>query len=276
MDERTTYLDEPVENLEERSPEEIRAEIERTRSEMSETINSIQEKLSPENLKDQAQEMIHDATIGRVEQMTDQATRKVRGFGETVMETIRQNPVPAVMVGIGLSWLVTSSMTNGSSQTRNYNYQPSYGSNYGSNRMSGGQTQGKVKEIASDVQEKAGQLVDDARNQVENLTEEARERADEMAWRLQEQKRMATDRFTQLLNERPLAVAAAAFAIGATIGLSIPETPQENQWMGEMRDNLVDKAQEATQTTIQKVRRVAEEAGRTVREEAEEQELVVS
>lgn len=276
MDERATYLNEPVETLEEKSPAEIRAEIERTRSEMSDTINSIQEKFSPENLKDQAQEMVRDATIGKVEQMTDQATRKVKGLGESVMETIRQNPVPAVMAGIGLSWLVTASMTNGSSQTSYNHYQSHNGSNYGASRMGNGQTQGKVQEIASDVQDKAGQLVDDARNQVQNLTEEAREKADEMAWRLQEQKRMAADRFSQLLNERPLAVAAAAFAIGAAIGLSLPETPQENQLLGEMRDNFVEKAQETTQTTMQKVRRVAEEAGRTIREEAEEQELVVT
>jgi hypothetical protein len=111
---------------------------------------------------------------------------------------------------------------------------------------------------------------------VQNLSEEARERADEMAWRLQQQKEMAADRFTQVLNERPLAVAAAAFAVGAAIGLSLPETHQENQWMGEVRDSFVEKAQETTQTTIQKVRRVAEEAGRAVREEAEEQELVVT
>jgi ElaB/YqjD/DUF883 family membrane-anchored ribosome-binding protein len=272
MDERATYLtDEPADNLEERSPEEIRAEIERTRSEMSNTINSIQEKLSPENLKDQAQEIVRDATIGRVEQMTDQATQKVRSAGDTIMETIRQNPIPAVMVGIGLSWLVTASMTNGSRQTYN-NYQ----SRYGTNQTYGRQTQSKVQEIAGDVQDKAGQLVDDARNQVQNLSEEARERADEMAMRLQEQKEMAADRFTQILNDRPLAVAAAAFAVGAAIGLSLPETYRENQWMGEMRDNFVEKAQETTQTTIQKVRRVAEEAGRTVREEAEEQELVVT
>jgi len=47
---------------------QIRAQIEQTRSEMSETIDAIQGKLNPDNLKEQAQEMVREATVGRAQE----------------------------------------------------------------------------------------------------------------------------------------------------------------------------------------------------------------
>jgi ElaB/YqjD/DUF883 family membrane-anchored ribosome-binding protein len=98
-------------------PEEIRAGIEHTRAEMSETINAIQERLSPENIKEQAWEQfedakqsVRDATIGRVENMVNDAR-----YG--VMETIRQNPIPAALVGIGLGWMFMNGSSGSSRST---------------------------------------------------------------------------------------------------------------------------------------------------------------
>lgn len=44
--------------------EQTRAEIESTRAEMHDTIDAIQAKLSPDNLKQQAKDTVRDATIG--------------------------------------------------------------------------------------------------------------------------------------------------------------------------------------------------------------------
>jgi hypothetical protein len=43
-------------------------------------------------------------------------------------------------------------------------------------------------------------------------------------------------------------VGVAAVAVGATVGLALPETETENEWLGENRDTMVEQAQElATQ-----------------------------
>jgi hypothetical protein len=43
-------------------------------------------------------------------------------------------------------------------------------------------------------------------------------------------------------------VGVAAVAVGATVGLALPETETENEWLGETRDTMVEQAQElATQ-----------------------------
>ena len=54
----------------------------------------------------------------------------------------------------------------------------------------------------------------------------------------------------------PLAIGAVALALGTAVGLAVPQTA-ENEWMGEARDTLVDKAQSVSQDAIEKVQQVA-------------------
>jgi len=89
--------------------EVTRAEIERTRSDMSETVDAIQGRLSPENLKEQAKDRVREATLG-----------KAQGAGSTIVETIRANPLPAALTGIGLSWLFVSGRRRSSGQEARY------------------------------------------------------------------------------------------------------------------------------------------------------------
>ncbi|MBV9279209.1 MAG: DUF3618 domain-containing protein, partial [Chloroflexi bacterium] len=58
-----------------------RAQIEQTRANMSETIDAIQEKLSPSNLVQGAKDSVREATIGKASQMVSDA-------GDTVQEAV--------------------------------------------------------------------------------------------------------------------------------------------------------------------------------------------
>src|SRR5215212_6703094 len=116
---------------------EIRAEIEETRAEMSDTIEAIQERLNPQHLKEQVKDQVREqlqevkatvreATIGKAEDM-------VRNVGDTLdearyglMETIRQNPIPAAMVGIGLGWLFMNQRSGTGRRYNRYSDQTSY------------------------------------------------------------------------------------------------------------------------------------------------------
>jgi ElaB/YqjD/DUF883 family membrane-anchored ribosome-binding protein/uncharacterized protein YoxC len=99
--------------------EEIRSEIEHTRSEMSQTIDAIQDRLSPRRLVQEAQETVREATVGKAERMmtdaSDAATEMVgsagdtaRGFGTGLVDAVRRNPVAALVTGVGLGWLFMS------------------------------------------------------------------------------------------------------------------------------------------------------------------------
>ena len=62
-------------------------------------------------------------------------------------------------------------------------------------------------------------------------------------------------------------------AVGAAVGLAVPATRVEQEYLGEARDKLVDKAQQVAHDTMQKVQNVAQEAGRTAQQEAQNQGL---
>ena len=231
-----------------------RVEIERTRADMSETVDALQERLSPQNIKEQAKV---------------QAKETAREAGTSFVDRIKQNPVPAAMVGIGLGWLFMSGREEGSAQRRYredpYYYERSVDRSYPAYYEEPGRSstgQGRAQEAAGQARERASQLGGQAQERASQLSEGA-----------QEQAQRAKGGFQQMLQENPLAVGALAVGLGAAIGFSVPETEKENQAMGEARDNLVERGKEKAEELKPKVRRVAEQAQSAAKEEAQNQDL---
>ena len=274
-----------------------RAHIEQTRSNMSETIDAIQEKLSPSNLVQQAKETVKDATIGKATNVISNAGNAVgdavtttgdraKGFGSTVVETIRQNPVPAALAGLGLGWLVMSGRKHSSdtsayqsrSQDRPSGYKRQYDYGYPSRYEGQPPPSSTIGEAARGAQntvgqaaDTAGQVASQARDAAGQAVGQVQDTAAQLGMQAQYQAQRAASGFQEMIEERPLAVAAGAVALGLAIGLSIPTTPQENRLMGETRDSLVDQAQQTVQETAQKVQSVAQEAVGAAKEEAQQQ-----
>ncbi len=108
--------------------EHLKAQIEETRSQMGETIDAIQEKLSFANISDQVQEhvsnaietakdTVYDATIGK-------AVYFMKNVGSQVTEskmgrTAMDNPFPLLLIGLGAGLLAYNSFS-GSSRERRY------------------------------------------------------------------------------------------------------------------------------------------------------------
>lgn len=87
------------------------------------------------------------------------------------------------------------------------------------------------------------------------------------------QARHAVHRVGDLVYENPFAAAAIGVAVGAALGFLIPETRKEDEFMGEARDNLLDKAKATASDTMERVQRVAEAAKDAAMEEANKQDL---
>jgi ElaB/YqjD/DUF883 family membrane-anchored ribosome-binding protein len=80
--------------------ERLRAQIEETRAEMSETLDAIQDRLRPGRLAADAKESVKEATVGRVRDLTMRAGDTAgRVAAQSMMDTVRRNPVPAVLIG---------------------------------------------------------------------------------------------------------------------------------------------------------------------------------
>ena len=232
--------------------EAIRSDIEDTRANMSSTIDAIQEKLSPQRLTEQAKDAVRDATVGRVQDMASNITETARDTGSTLMDTIRENPLPAALVGIGVGWLFLSARRRATERDR-WRYEPGYydrgygrygardygasgygrstsgypydrygqygSSQYGSSQPSR-EENGKTSQMADTVKDK----LSDAGDRAQEMTDTVKERASDMADQAQWQAQRARGWLERTWDENPLVVAGAALAAGALVGLSIPET----------------------------------------------------
>ena len=234
MDDRTGRIDTPdPTNAAGRETDartrEIRGEIERTREDLSETVDAIQEKLRPANLlasarsnaKDRMQE-IASTTTERIKDMAYSAAETTEEWWNAssrngFVERIRSHPIPALMAGVGLTWLAFS---NGRSGRRHAYAGQSSQQAWESDRWTEERRPGSAR-----------------RNSGPNLV----------------------SRLESMVRDYPLAVGAAALLIGASLGMAVPETESENEWMGEARDAAVERAQDAASNAVDRVKDVAAE-----------------
>jgi ElaB/YqjD/DUF883 family membrane-anchored ribosome-binding protein len=253
----------------EEDADQIRAEIEDTRAEMSQTINEIQERLSPEHLMGQVKETVREATIGKVErvmetigEVTEPAREAMSRAGSTIKEagtsvgnSMWRNPIPFALIGLGVGMLwMKSRRGNGYTDwSRNTSLQPrrqnlSGGGQLGQ-RQTRNTTSGAYNEGTFDqVKETAGNLANRSTEALNNLGSRARESATEVS-----------NRFGQLLRENPLAVGAVAMAAGTAVGLVLPSTQFESEYIGETSERLVDKAEEVARGALDKVQDAAKQ-----------------
>ena len=107
--------------------EEIRAQIEQTRAEMSETIDAIQNRLSPGRLMADAKEKVKDATIGRMKGLINRSGGfnnggTISSSAERAIQVVKSNPVPMALIGAAVAALTVGTWMrsrNGTSRTAN-------------------------------------------------------------------------------------------------------------------------------------------------------------
>src|ERR1051326_9076146 len=68
-----------------------------------------------QDVSGQARAALREATIGKVETMAHTATETAGGWREAVMDTIKANPMPAALVGLGLGWMLLNRRSRPSS-----------------------------------------------------------------------------------------------------------------------------------------------------------------
>jgi ElaB/YqjD/DUF883 family membrane-anchored ribosome-binding protein len=257
--------------------EHLRADIEDTRAEMTQTINEIQERLSPEHLMGQVKETVREATIGKVgrvmeqvgetlsevtepaREMAGRAGTAIKEAGTSVGNTVWRNPIPVALIGLGVGMLVMQksrgrsyysstsrrslpegSMAEGSlSQGRRSEYERGLVGQTNLMSGSGRSTLGQVKETASDLASRSTEALS-------NLGTKAKDGASAVG-----------TRFEQMMRTNPLAVGAVAVAAGTAVGLMLPSTRFESEYIGEAGERIVDKVEDVARGALDKVKDAA-------------------
>jgi len=331
----------------------IRRDIEHTREEMSETIDAIQDKLRPANIVSSATQKIKHATTERVREMTHSAGEAAsnimygsRGRSDGgLIDNIRENPLPAALIGFGAAWLFMSSRSSndtdsdgdgpyygsrrsvpgrrgsgdwsGSPQDDDAKYSES-GADYSRrgyprsrsaytvdrSNWSSAPRQGifdRVKDnpipaalagiglgwlafagneshdddyhparggyppdeddatesTMSQVSERVSSAATDVSEAAQRVTSQTREMTKDATRRARQTGRRAQSELQRMTRDNPLAVGAGALLLGAIVGLAVPESESENEWLGETRDSMLDKAQDLARTATSRAQDAA-------------------
>ena len=243
-----------------------RQDIARTRQQLSRSIDALSYKLSPDTVRAEA---------------VEGALTMANGAKTSLIETLRENPIPSAMVAGGLYMLFRKRSASGSMTQNPSSVRPGYGPNtYATGGYDSGadnrQIRGAVDsamgqgraavdtigdtagEVGERVQEAAGQVTDRA----QELTGQAQSTAQDTVARLQDMAR-----------QNPVGAAVAVAGLGAAIGMLLPRTAKEDQIMGDARDQLAEQASQKVQEVGDKVQKVVEASANTARQEAVAQDL---
>ncbi len=160
------------------------------------------------------------------------------------MGKIRNNPIPTALAGIGLGWLAFSG------GEREHDYR----------RYAAGRPAWRTADEETERWRTAGGERGTAANVTDSASQVASRTKEYASETAQSMKRMARRRQNQvqrMAQESPLLVGAGALMLGAAFGLAIPETETENEWMGDTRDTMVDRARDMARDAANDVQEAA-------------------
>lgn len=150
-------------------PDVIRADIERTRSELSRDVNALGESVTPGNLARKGADEIKDRAVGlkdsimgsagdaghatsqTASSMVSSVGDATQGAASTVKRQTRGNPLAAGVVALGLGWLVGSLLP----------------------------ATAKEQQVAEAVKDRAAPMLDEAQSTVKQVASESAERLKE-------------------------------------------------------------------------------------------------
>lgn len=227
----------------ERSLREMREEIRRNRSELSGTVEAIAEKFSSGHFKGLVRDELR-------------SFERAGSWGSSFLNAVKRYPVPSAVAGAGLIFLYAKSAGE---------------KEHGYGFYEGGEYREKISGVKEGVREKAGEYREGVREKAGELREKAGEKAGEYARyarEKQEELREAARRksieargwLKDMIENNPLALAAAAFAIGAALGLGLPGSQKEREVFGEAGEALRQKAREVAGRAREEAKEEVEKA----------------
>lgn len=181
-------------------PDAIAGDIRETRAEMDETIGAIGRKLDPSHLVDEAKEMFTSSARDAGASMLDSVK------DSSVIDTIKDNPLPAMAVGLSVAWFLSKVGESESDRYRHERYlatgdpyyaprRPGYGRyvedryyaveadryrDYGRPYATDGdeasmadKAKGKASDLADTAKDKASGAVDSAKDKASGLADRA-------------------------------------------------------------------------------------------------------
>jgi ElaB/YqjD/DUF883 family membrane-anchored ribosome-binding protein len=246
--------------------EALAQDIEQTREEMTGTVEAIGDRLDPATIVQEARQTVRDATVGKVEEMANNVAETASDFvgdarytaqdaGTGFLETVKRNPIPAAMAGIGIGWLLMN-RSSGRRDRRSLHEGARWTGrdewdryDRRSDRSVADRAGGAVEQVsqgagqlADTVGSKVGGVADQARSTMGDVPDQVGGVARDVQWNAQ-----------RIVEDNPLAVGAIAVAVGAALGMALPETQTEQRVLGPAAEKAIATAEEAAGEAVQQL-----------------------
>jgi hypothetical protein len=249
--------------------ETIKRQIERTRSEMSETLGEIQDRLRPDHLLQQARDGVTQAAAGKMRTMMSSASEtastmatQARGAGNYMADYATEHPIRIAITVGALTWWMLRGRSGadewyGASDTSWDDAEAMEPGNGRSLRDRAGEyasgARDTVSEYASGARETVSEYASSARDAVGGYATSARESARAAAMRARSAAGSAAGTVDDWVTANPMAAGAMALIAGMAIGLSAPRTELEDGALGAARDRAMERASQVAQNLKENV-----------------------
>jgi ElaB/YqjD/DUF883 family membrane-anchored ribosome-binding protein len=280
---------------------------------MDGTMDALGDRLQPRHLLDELLGYLRrnsNAGESRITQMREKLTQSCESTLHSVVDNVKKNPMPALVIGAGVAWMIYSSRRESASgydyevedysaEDATFRYDPDthydrpleYPPSSGAVSDWSDQGESKLGEIKDKLSDKAASATGQVKEKLAHAGETAREKIDELKGRageasarmrestarMRESSRDAyarsRDRVVATAEHHPLEVGLVALAAGLMAGLAMRTPDAVNRRIGPTADRLRQRTREAGSEMLEKGKRVAEAAAGAVKDEAEAQGL---
>ncbi len=261
-----------------KSPQQIENDIVETRAQLGELLDELERRLAPRQLLEKGVDMLKDT---------------MSGDGGRLGETLRSHPVPLALIGIGVGWMlmagtagrtrlgeygsdlrdrVSGALQDAGARAGEFAGQikdkvtgaaraapssppyPTESSGYAYARQKSGEAMDRAQQAA----QSAGSAVQDKMRQAQDAGKAAWRRASDYAQTAGDRLSGARDRFSELIEDHPLAVGALGFLAGTVIAMMLPRTETEERYIGPTSQQLRDQAASLGSEAVDRAQHVAE------------------
>lgn len=248
------------------SSSDVQRDVHESRERVERTLSEIEERFSPGRLFDRAMDYMKDNS------------QELGMFGRNLGRTMRDHPVPVMLVMGGLAALAISGMrSDGGPRHRRYGR---YDWPTDEDRMAYGDAAydeddydyvSGVYAADSDAEESGNQegmgeklkhKAEDALGRAKSAGRRARARARSARYSMSHRYDEASQRVTYGYESQPLLFGAAASILGLSLAVMLPATRKEDELMGEQRDHLRDEAKQKIQEGVDVTRETLSAGGR--------------
>jgi ElaB/YqjD/DUF883 family membrane-anchored ribosome-binding protein len=220
-----------------KDPATLEREINQTRAEMNQTLDSLERKLTAGQLLDQCLTFFG---------------MKGTEIGSSLGRCVKDNPMPVLLTATGIGWMMFGpSQTRSAVRDNRYDYDDAKEGADGmmakmSDTMQSGvtATRQQFAKTTETAKETVNRTTDKVKETAGRATDSLRDTVNKTADFAQSQANQVREGFNTLLEEQPLILGAVGLAVGAMLGAAFPSTEQEDRLVGEIRDKTINKGKE--------------------------------